>query len=445
MKRPNILLITWHDLGDFLHCYGHDDVESPYLDRLAEQGTLFENHFCTAPQCSPSRASMVTGMMPHSTGVMGLTHLGFEMHRDQVPLARFLKDASYSTHLIGTQHECGDVAWEGYEEKRSDGSEADEVAEAAIAFLKEKSRRTERPFFLAIGTRNVHRVAPDGGFPHGYDPEVADRLAPPPYLPNNETVRKDMASLYRDIKEADRHMGRIFDALDENGLAENTLVIFTSDHGPDYPHMKMTLYDHGIKTPLIMRWPGAIPAGERSDFLLSSLDIVPTISELVDVELPRKPQGRSFKGLLTGQAYEPRQELFAEITWHTTYQPLRAIRTEQYKYIINYRPGYPMIVGGAVIKQFGLELIESTYATPQPEEELYDLHQDPHEMKDVAGDPAFESVRQNLRVRLLAWLRETDDPILSGPVLHPEPEMAWPDLWVEKDGRFRIADYWTKV
>ena len=447
--RPNVMLIVWHDLGDFLGCYGHRGIESPHLDALAEQGALFECYFATAPQCSPSRASIVTGLMPHTTGVMGLTHLGFRMHMDRGfrALPHYFRQAGYSTTLLGMHHEMPDLDWAGYD--RHIGGRLDpQINERSAAYMAEQAEaffgRHDRsqPFYLAIGTQDVHRQGPSGRFPIRGEPVDLDRVNLPPYLPDEPRVRYDVASLYRYIQEADTHMGRIFAALDASGLRENTIVIYTSEHGPDYPHMKQTLYDAGLKVPLIICWPDHINAGQRFDALVSSVDLAPTLLELAGIEVSQTFHGRSFANLLTGGHYEPRSELFAEFTWHNYYQPIRAIRTSNAKYILNFRPNMPSVIGPALTRIFGHDLLEQYYSDPLPEEEFYDLLLDPHELTNRADDPNYASTRQDLRTSLMDWLQTTGDPILEGPVLHPEPDKARPDFWVKRNEQFVVADFY---
>jgi len=433
MKRPNIILITWHDLGDWLGCYERRDVKSPCLDRLAGEGARFTNYFASAPQCSPSRASIVTGRMPHTTGVLGLTHRGFDMHRQQATLPQALRHAGYTTHLIGIQHECRDPEWEGYDDIRARGRDAKAAADQAEAFLHEMAGEHRPPFFLAIGTTDVHRP-----FGHGHDETLPRRIELPPYLPDRDVARLDMATLCRCIEKADRHMGRVLDAVDRAGLADSTLVVFTTDHGPAIPRAKQTLFDPGLRTALLMRWPGTIAAQARYDQLLSNVDLMPTLLDLVRAEAPPGMQGHSFKALLTGKAYEPRDAIFAELTWHCHYRPMRAIRTREHKYIMNLCPGLPMLVEDGAIVRYGPKLIERCYGEPRPQEELYDLELDPWEKHDIARDPRYKAIRDDLRSRLMAWMKDTDDPILDGPVPNPEPETAKREFWIKKGGRFQM-------
>ena len=437
MNKPNIIFMIWHDLGDWLGCYGHGDVDSPCLDRLAKQGALFENYFCTASQCSPSRSSIVTGRMPHSTGVLGLIHRGYDMDRSQVPMPQVLRNAGYSTRLIGVEHECRDPYWEGYDVVQADLEDAASVATRAVTFLNEQAPNSAQPFFLSVGLDDVHR-------PYGndFDPKKAETISLPDYLPDCDEARMDMAVFCKRIEKADHHMGRILDALDATGLAEDTLVIFTTDHGAGIPRSKATLYDQGIKTTLIMRWPGIIKPGSRYCELLSNIDLFPTIADFINIEIPLAPQGRSFKTLLTDEAYFPRDEIFAEMSMGRF---LRAIRTPRYKYIFNFTPGVPMGVEGGAIARYGAEIIEQHFAVPLPEEELFDLETDPPELNNLAYNEDFKALRQGLHDRLFDWLQKTDDPILKGPIINPEPENAGKESWIQENGQFKISrtEGWT--
>ena len=439
--RPSILLITWHDVGDWLGCLGHEDVRSPCLDRLAAEGIVFGNYFRTAPQCSPSRSSIVTGRLPHSTGVMGLLHYNFDMYPDELPLARILREAGYSTHLFGLQHECHDAYWEGYEDVRSESSRAETVAAQTERFFLEQSKNGGKPFFLALSTQEVHR-------PHGeeYEAGMKERVILPPFLPNTDISRKDMAVFYRNIKQADRHMGSVFDALDRSGLRDSTLVVFTTDHGPALPRAKMTPYDAGIKTALIMRWPKHTHARAKSDALLSSIDLVPTVLELIGVETPDRIQGRSFADLLSGDEHDGRDEVFAEVTWPGMYRPMRAIRTLRYKYIRHFGPSLPHDVVPRAFVRYGTAEIENRYGSPMPEEELYDLRDDPHELNNCAERPSHDSIKQDLRKRLMCWMQDTDDPILAGSIPEQERRVSHPSMWVMREGRFRfrVPDDWPE-
>jgi arylsulfatase A-like enzyme len=444
-NKPNIVLITWHDLGDWLNCYGYQGIKSPFLDQLAREGVLLENYFATAPQCSPSRASLVTGLMPHSTGVMGLTHRGFDMDRQVVTLAQRLKQSGYSTHLAGIQHECRDWRWEGYQEqltktKVTREERTGQTVDDCITFF---TREHQSPFFLAIGLFDVHR-------PYGnqYQPTTLNRVTLPPYLPDTPGAHTDLAVFYDFIERTDRQMGRLLAALECSGLKDNTIVIFTTDHGPAIPRAKLNLYGSGTKLAFLLRWPKKIAGGKRYRQLLCHLDVLPTLIELVGENPPKNIHGYSFAPLLLGNQYTRRRAVYAQQTWHCSYIPMRSIRTERYKYIINYRSGRPLPLERPGLSRYGFNAIETHFGHAAPKEELYDLKSDPHELCNIADNPNNAPIKLKLRNQLLDWMKQTKDPILKGPIPNPEPEKTLPDLWIMKDGRFIIDkehEYWKQM
>jgi len=435
--RPNILAILPHDVGDWLGCYGHSYVRTPHLDRLAHEGTTFDQYFCTAPTCSASRASIMTGYMPHTTGVLGLLHRGFDMSRNVVTLPQRLRDGGYRTTLIGLGHECRDPVWEGYADVRTTRKDAAWVSAEAERFL-ENEGGDERPFFLMLGTREAHRP-----FGKEYDEADVDLVKVPPYLPDEVVVRKDLARYIRDMERLDSCIGRVLSALERTGLAESTIVLFTTDHGPPLPRAKTTMYDPGLKTALLMRWPGFIPSGAREDALLSNVDLTPTLLDLVGIDVPSDLHGVNFAPRLTGKKRDqPREHLFAEMTWHGHYRPMRAIRTERYKYILNLPPtvGLPLPPEDGCA-EYGRRIVETHFATPRPDAELYDLEQDPNETSNLCGE-GYSDVEQHLRGLLQRWMKETRDPVLHGPVANPEPERAKREFWVESGRGFRLIHDW---
>jgi len=431
-QRPNLLEIIWHDLGDWLSCYGREEVPSPNLQALAEDGVVFDHHFCTAPQCSPSRGSIMTGRYPHSNGLMGLAHRGWEYTAGERDLPLLLGDAGYQTFLFGHQHEHGPRTSLAYQHAETQVTRARQVADLACAFLETRARHAE-PFFASIGFSDVHRT-----FGTHYDPGLVERIRVPGYLPDTDVVRKDIATFYENIRVADQATGRILKAAAKSGLDPNTLVFFTTDHGPEFPRAKMTLYDPGIKTALIMKYPERLKSGSRVKHLVSNVDLLPTLLDACGVTIPDNVQGSSFWPLLTEGEYSAREEVFAELTWHTLYDPMRCVRTDRYKYIWNLEPGRPILMGGPPAQRYGAEFIEAYFADPRPEQELYDLDEDPwerHNLGREGGD--YNSTRAELKGRLMGFLEDTRDPILEGPVAHPGTS-GYECYWVEEAGRFRL-------
>ena len=221
----------------------------------------------------------------------------------------------------------------------------------------------------------------------------------------------------------DERMGVVFDALERNGLAENTLVICTTDHGIAFPRMKCNLHDSGTGVMLILRGPGGFEGGKVVDCMTSHLDVYPTICEVVGAEPPARLRGRSLAPLARGEVDRLHDELFFEVNYHAAYEPMRAARTNRWKYIRRYdgrtRPVLPNCDDGET-KSYWLE--HGWRESLVPEEALFDLVFDPNETNNLAGDPAHASVLADMKERLARWMVETNDPLLEGPV--PEPSGA---------------------
>jgi arylsulfatase A-like enzyme len=415
---PNILFITCHDLGKHLGCYGQKTVPSEALDTLAEEGVIFDNSFCTAPQCSPSRAALHTGRHAHSVGVLGLAHRPFDwhLHRDQMHVARRLREAGYETTLIGVQHvtHSQKAPALGYDHVLPI-EPAPRLAETARKFLKSKAR-SDKPFYLEIGFFEPHRPYDWGGAA----PDSSKGVDLPPYIPDAPGSVADFAALQGMIRSMDEAAGMILAGLAKAGLAEETLVIFTADHGLAMPRAKCTLYDPGINTSLLMRWPArGISGGRRYANLISHVDVVPTLLEAVGLPAPGNLHGKSFWPLLQGQPYEPNQEVFAEKSYHTAYEPMRAIRTQRHKLILNFEVGLKFDVPGDICQSPIYPLIIDQLVGERDYIELYDLEKDPTETVNLAGRPEVAGLEQTLLHRLRQWMEMTEDPLLRGPISSP--------------------------
>ena len=344
-QLPNILIIICHDLGQQLGSYGDPSLKTYNLDRLAEEGVRFENHFCTTPTCSPSRGSIMTGRYPHTNGLIGLAHRNFDLNEGEVTMAHLLKAQGYETHLFGLEHEARepDIAKLGYEflhrKKDSPRFRCAVVTPYLLEFLKARNGKEERPFFGMTGYIETHSPYDQ----EGYTPDDPKEVFIPPYLPDTPKVRLNIAQFHGLIHAVDGCVGEILKVLEERGLAEDTWVIFTADHGIGFPRAKGTLYDPGLKTALIMRWPKGFAGGKVYTELLNNLDLLPTILEAVGAPIPENIQGKSFLALLQAREYRPRGEIFAESNYHVTYNPMRAVRTSRFKYIRNFdlRPDLP--------------------------------------------------------------------------------------------------------
>jgi arylsulfatase A-like enzyme len=389
------------------------------LQRLAEQGVLFRRAFSAAPTCSPSRAALLTGQAPHSSGMLGLAHRGFALNDYRQHIVHTLRDAGYHTALFGMQHEARDPAMLGYDQLWVESSHAPHVAPRVVEFL---SNKPSQPFFLSVGFSETHREFPE-------PEEIAHYCAPPQPLPDTPKTRRDMAAFKASAAILDRGVGAVLDALDASGLTEHTLVIATTDHGLAFPGMKGTLTDHGVGVALIVRGPGGFAGGQVSDALVSQIDIFPTICELLEIERPSWLQGRSLMPLIRAEASEINQAIFAEVTYHAAYEPQRAARTRRWKYIRRFdeRDGVALPnVDDSPSKD--VWLAHGWRDRPVAREQLYDLIFDPNEAGNRAGDPAFAEALEEMRACLEEWMRATKDPLLRGPVpAPPGAELNDPD------------------
>ena len=414
-RRPNILYLHSHDTGRCMQPYGFP-VAMPAYRHLAETSALFRQAFSAAPTCSPSRAALLTGMAPHSSGMIGLAHRGFDLFDPSQHLASFLRSNGFRTVLAGHQHlthrdprELGyDIVFE------SGQSFADQVAPMAASFLQKTPQSMEPPFFLDVGFDEAHRPF------HDASESTAKYVSVLPGLPDSAEIRADVARFRASLEELDRGVGIVLDALESSGRAGNTIVIVTTDHGPPFPGMKSTLTDAGIGVGLILRAPGMTTPGLISDALVSQIDLFPTICELANLEPPAWLQGNSLCPLLEGRARPDRDEIFAEVTFHAAYEPQRAVRTDRWTYIMRFggrdQPVLPNIDASpsmdyALANGFADRLI--------PAVSLFDNALDPLQRENLAGSPTLASVEDDLVRRLNAWMIATNDPLLEGPVPLP--------------------------
>lgn len=412
----NVVYIHTHDMGRYIGPYGYD-IATLHLRSFAENATLFRHAFCCAPTCSPSRAALLTGVTPHEAGMLGLAHRGFALTHPEQHLAAYLSKQGFLTTLAGIQHEFASAAALPYEyiAAAPDGppmSSDKRRAQAAVEFLE---RRHDRPFFLSCGFGMPHR----GYAKADYSVYRPDRIQPPAPLPDIPVVRRDMADYHNTVNLVDACIGSVLDALKRTGLDQNTLVIVTTDHGIAFPHMKCCLTDHGIGVTLMMAYPGNPSAGVGNDALVSHLDVYPTICDLLNLPPPSHLQGRSLRPLFEKTADSVRDEVFAEVTFHAAYEPMRAVRTDRYKLIVRYETARRPL-SNCDNSPSKTALIEAGWRDiPLPPVELYDLLFDPNEACNLADEPRMASVRRELEARLNDWMRRTHDPLLAGHVPRP--------------------------
>ena len=416
MSQPNIIYLHSHDTGRFISPYGHA-LHTPNLQKLAEGGLLFRQAFCAAPTCSPSRAALLTGQAPHSAGMIGLAHRGFALHDQTQHLAHTLKSAGYRNVLAGFQHVAAgeDVEKLGFDVlcDAKNGAENN-----AVEFLNGKP---QEPFFLDVGFSETHRFGAHFNRENGTPVQKGDnRFAlVSPHLPDNEITRADFADYAEAAQILDAKYGLVLDALERNNLAENTLVICTTDHGIAFPGMKCHLTDRGIGVLLIMRGP-QMPRGKVCDALVSQIDIFPTLCDFLGIAKPNWLQGQSLLPVIEGQAREVNDAIFAEVTYHAAYEPQRCVRTPRWKYIRRFDERGKIALPNCDDSPTKTWLLERGWGERIiADEQLYDLWFDPQEMNNLASQNEAGNALADMRWRLENWMEATDDPLLRGAVAAP--------------------------
>ncbi len=430
-QPPNVLLVIADDWS-YPHAgaYGDATVATPAFDRVAREGALFSRAFVASPSCTPSRAALLTGQPVHRLAeggnLWGFLPSRFEVYPD------LLERAGYHVGYTGKGWGPGQFA-PGGRARNPAGPQFDNFD----AFLAK--RRDGQPFCFWFGSADPHRPY-DAGSGAGAGLRAAS-VAVPPYLPDTPEVRGDVLDYYAEVQRFDGQVARLLETLERRGELDRTLVVVTSDNGLPFPRAKANLYDAGTRVPLAIRWPGRIAPATTVDALVSLTDLAPTFLEAAGLPVPSAVIGRSLVPLFKSAApAADRDRVFVERERHANVRrgdasyPARAIRTADYLYIHNYRPdrwpgGDPELyfaVGpfGDIDGGPSKDVLLDRRADPairrffdlatakRPEDELFDLKKDPHQLVDVARDPAYAATRVRLQQELDAWQRTTGDPRL---------------------------------
>jgi arylsulfatase A-like enzyme len=412
--QPNIIYLHSHDTGRYIQPYGHA-VPTPNLQRFAEQGVVFRNAFSVAPNCSPSRSALVTGHAPHCNGMNGLAHRGFSLVDITQHILHTLRPQGYHSSLFGVQHVAKQPHLIGYDQVWVESGRAANVVHAVRTFLRD----VPQPFYMEIGFFETHREFPD------QDDADVTYCRPPAPLPDMPEIRRDMAAFIKSAKILDDAVGVVMQALVETGLVDHTLMFYTTDHGPAFPGMKTTLTNHGIGVPLIVRGPGGFVGPKLIEAPVSHMDIFPTVCDLVGIAAPAWVQGKSLLPLVRGETDVLHAQLFAEVTYHAAYEPMRAVHTPRYKYIKRFdnrtapvRPNVDDSPSKTVWHDHGWA------ERPIDAELLYDLIFDPNESNNLVANLRYADVLADMRGRLQRWMTETHDPLLAGAVPLPAGAQA---------------------
>ena len=421
MALPNILYLHSHDTGRYVQPYG-EPVPMPNVQALADQGVLFRQAFCAAPTCSASRACLLTGQYGQSNGMLGLAHRGWSLRDYSHHIVHTLRKVGYYSILIGEQHISKEPDVIGYDEvMKIPTTRVETVAPLAMEALRQPR---ERPLFLSVGFFETHREFLGPG-----SLRDVQYSKPPANLPDTPEVRGDIAAFKASARSLDHGVGMVLNELDASGMADETLIIFTTDHGMPFPGAKATLFDRGLGVMLILRGPAPFSGGHVNDALVSHIDLYPTICEYLEIPRPPFLQGVSLLGMLEGRSGHPREEIFAGSTWHAAYEPQRAIRTKRHKYIRRWGERRTPVLPNTDDGPSKDLLLRNGWAEREiAKEQLYDLIFDPNEANNLAGDEANAEILGELRARLESWMQATNDPLLAGHVDPPSGvEINLPD------------------
>lgn len=405
-KRPNILVFVADDAGArHFGCYGNRSVRTPGIDRLSAEGITADKAMLTTSQCSPSRISILTGKYPHATGAEDL-HM--PMPERHTTVQGYLGNAGYFTGHMQKVHEGphSDRQFHWY----------DKGLEEFPAFLDAAGNK---PFFLWVAFDDPHRPYQDDTIA---EPHHAREVEVPPYMADTRETRADIARYYDEIARMDGVIGRFLNVLGDRGLDEETLVVFLSDNGAPFPREKGTVYDGGVRTPLIFRWPGVVPQGVRHEGLMSVIDLAPTFLALAGVDVPGDMQGENIAAGLRDPALWRRSAAFSERNWHDCDEHIRSVRTERYRLVhnayIELPFGSPADVTASPSWQALYELRKAgrltdtqrpLFEAPRPEIEFYDTRNDTWELENLAADPRYQEEIAAHFSMLKAWMAATGD------------------------------------
>ncbi|MGF1587491.1 MAG: sulfatase [Bacteroidales bacterium] len=459
VSRPNILWITCEDMSARLGCYGDPIAITPNIDKLAEQGIRFTHAYSVSGVCAPSRAALITGMYPTSFGAQHMRTTSRTASLDQItdpellaipvyeavppPEARtyaelFRQAGYYTTNNVKTDYQFHNpvTAWD----------------ESSNQAHWRNRQDKDQPFFSVFNIMETHesRVWGNASKPLLVEPEEIEL---PPYYPDSPAIRNDMAIHYSNIMRMDSIVGTIIQQLEEDGLSGNTIVFFYSDHGDGLPRMKRWTYDSGLHVPLIVKFPDHRDSGTIDERLVSFVDFPATALSLAGLDVPGFMHGRPFLG---EKKSAPREYIFASRDrMDPALDCIRTVRDKQYKYSRNYMPNRPYVQFLPYRDQMPLmqelfrfkdgEMLDSVqqlwFRQTKPEEELFDLLADPHEIHNLAHDPSHREIKDRLSRALDGWIEETNDPLTL-----PEPELVkllWPPDGVQpvtEDVTFSISD-----
>jgi arylsulfatase A-like enzyme len=431
--RPNILFIVSEDNGQELSCYGDKNVSTPHLDSLATGGILFESAYVTQSVCSPSRGTIFTGLLPHQNGQIGLATHKYGMFDTWPTSYSILQKAGYFTGLLGKTHVNPASVVEDFVDYRAITSSnfgkknLPAYASHSAEFFKQAG---DRSFFLTVNYPDAHHPLQNQVEGRPTKPLTPAEVGAIPYIGHeNERMHKIVTAYYNCMVRLDDCVGELLVELQKSGKADNTIIIYIGDHGAQLPRGKIFATEAGMKVPFLVKWPGKVKAGQRSEKLVSTIDLLPTFCELAGVKAPGNLNGRSLTPLITGRSEDWRRYVVCERNCDAVnlYYPQRTIRDERYKIIWSPLAAQGIADTGAhdyvnqtkwnkcsyseeELKTLPPEIRQAyeTWLNP-PEYQLYDLKNDEWEFKNLASAPEVAAAEERLKEALADWMTETAD------------------------------------
>ncbi len=464
--HPNILWLVTEDLGPWLPMFGDSTIQTPNLSRLAAEGVVYPNLYSPSGVCAPSRAAIATGMYPSG---IGANHMRTTSYTEVTGLPSYEAVPPPQARMMSEILRINGYYCTNNSKKDYQFQDPVTAWDESSNFAHWRNRAPDQPFFAIFNFTTTHEsgLFEPYGFRHNemrhyhagdttfksaqWGTRTTEEETPvhvakdldfpiPPYLPDTEPVRRDMWKMYNNIAEMDRQLGAVLDQLEADGLLEQTIIFFYGDHGGPLPRQKRLIYDSGLNTPMIIRFPNRQKAGSRDNQLLSFIDFAPTVFSLAGISPPDYLQGQAFLGAY--QSDQPRKYIHAAADRFDGFtDAIRAVRGQKFKYIRNYRPEQayylPVVYRERIptmqellrmrdsgeLDQYQLQWFRES----KDQEELFDCVSDPHELHNLAGDPAYQEVLQELRHEMDRWLTDIGDQ----PNL-PEAELV-NQLWQGSD------------
>ena len=440
--KKNVVLFVTDDQSPDAGCYGNKVIQTPNLDQLASQGVRLTHAFCTTASCSASRSVILSGLYNHANGHYGHQHAyhHFSSFDNVKSLPVLLAAGGYRTARMGKYHVAPEEVYKFQKALPGNARSPVEMADNCQEFISENSTK---PFFLYFCTADPHRsgkYAEDTaekpnlfGNEREYPGITEVKYNPkdvivPPFLPDTPTCRAEIAQYYQSISRIDQGLGRLIQVLKDAGVYEDTLIIYTSDHGMAFPGGKTTLYEGGMRVPFVVRNPYLERKNEVCNALVTLCDLTPTILDFAGLLPAQSPhQGRSFLNALDQTDPTGWDEVQASHTFHeiTMYYPMRVVRNRRYKLIWNIAHPLPFPFASdlwaaptwqAAFQQgpktmYGQRTVEQYIH--RPKFELFDLQNDPNEAKNLADDPNYASILKEMQGKLQTFQKKTKDPWIS--------------------------------